>query len=50
MLVGIVLDLIITIPLFVIPSGGTYEFTFLNFAFVRGIIVVGIYDLVRKKN
>lgn len=52
-LVGIILDMIITVPLFIIPAGGNYlsYFTelYLIIGLIEGIIVVGIYDLVRKK-
>jgi len=50
---GIILDMIITVPLFIIPAGGGYLDYFSNFyliaGLIEGIIIVGIYDLLRKK-
>lgn len=52
-IVGIILDMIITIPLFVIPAGGNYLSYFselyLIAGLIEGIIIVGIYDLARKR-
>ena len=52
-LVGVVLDLAITVPFFVIPAGGNYVTYFsslyLWIGFLEGIVVIGIYDLMRKK-
>lgn len=50
---GVILDMIITVPLFIIPAGGDYLTYFseiyLIIGLVEGIVVVGIYDLIRKK-
>lgn len=52
-LVGIILDMIVTVPLFIIPAGGTYityfSELFLIAGLIESVVIVGIYDLVRKK-
>jgi hypothetical protein len=52
-LVGIVFDCIITVPLFIIPLGGSYLTYFFELylivGLVEGIVLFGIYDLIRKK-
>lgn len=52
-LFGIVFDCIILVPLFIIPMGGNYLTYFFEFyliaGLVEGIVLVGIYDLVKKK-
>ena len=51
--VGIVLDMIITVPLFIIPADGSYATYFsgiyLILGLIEGVLVVGAYDLARKK-
>ena len=53
LVVGAILDLIITVPFFIIPQGGSYATFFLSssmwISFVEVIAVVGIYDLLRRK-
>jgi hypothetical protein len=50
---GIVLDLMITVPLFIIPSGGTYisyfSEIFLIIGFIEAVIIIGIYDFFKKR-
>jgi len=50
---GIILDMIITVPLFIMPAGGNYLTYFSEFYLIAGLIegvfLVGIYDLARKK-
>ena len=52
-LVGIILDMIITAPLFIIPAGGSYVSYFselyLILGLIEGVVLVGIYDLARRK-
>lgn len=52
-IVGIILDCIITVPLFIIPQGGNYLLYFSEFyliaGLVEGILLVGIYDLAKRK-
>lgn len=52
-LVGIILDCIITVPLFIMPAGGNYAVYFSEFYLIAGLLegvfLVGIYDLIRKK-
>jgi len=47
--VGIILDLIITVPLFIIPAGGNYSTYFsgiyLIAGLIEGIVLVGIWDV-----
>jgi len=51
--VGIILDMIITVPLFIIPAGGSYVSYFSEFylilGLIEGVVLVGIYDLARRK-
>jgi hypothetical protein len=51
--VGIILDIIITVPFFIIPAGGNYATyfsqTFLLIGLLEGIVIVGLYDLIRKR-
>lgn len=53
LIVGIVLDMIVTVPLFIIPQGGGYGTYFSNIFMLSGflelIVLVGIYDLLRRK-
>lgn len=53
LIVGIVLDMIVTVPLFIIPQGGGYGTYFSNMFMLSGflelIVLVGIYDLLRRK-
>ena len=53
LIVGIILDLIITVPLFIITQGGSYtdylSNIYLLIGFVELIIITGIYSLLRKK-
>ncbi len=53
LIVGIVLDMIVTVPLFIIPQGGNYGTYFSNMFMLSGflelIVLVGIYDLLRRK-
>lgn len=50
---GIVLDLVITVPLFIIPQGGGFYDYFTSswttIGFVEMIVIVGLYDLFRRK-
>jgi hypothetical protein len=52
-LIGIILDCIITVPLFIMPAGGNYMTYFsqiyLIAGLIEGIILFGIYDLIREK-
>jgi hypothetical protein len=53
LIVGIILDMIVTVPLFIIPQGGGYGTYFSNMFMLSGflelIVLVGIYDLLRRK-
>jgi hypothetical protein len=53
LIIGIILDMIITMPLFIIPQGKTYIDFFLDWrmwiGYIELIVVVGIYDLIRRK-
>jgi len=53
LIVGIILDMIITMPLFIIPQGRSYADFFLDWkmwiGYIELIFIVGIYDLFRKK-
>jgi hypothetical protein len=52
-LIGVILDCLITVPLFVMPAGGNYMTYFsqlyLIIGLIEGIVLFGIYDLMRKK-
>lgn len=52
-IVGIILDMIITVPLFIIPQEGSYATYFSSLyliaGLIEGIIIIGIYDLARKR-
>ena len=52
LIVGIILDMTTTIPLFIIPQGGGYSTYFSNvymlIGFLELVLIVGIYDLVKK--
>ena len=51
-IIGIILDMIITVPLFIIPQGGSYAVYFSNFyliaGLIEGIIIIGIYKTLSK--
>src|SRR3989344_4200673 len=51
--VGIILDMIITVPLFIVPAGGSYASylsnTYLITGFIEGILVTGIYGLAKRR-
>jgi len=53
LIIGIILDAIITMPLFIIPQGRGYADFFLDFmmwiGYIELIIVVWLYDLGRRK-
>lgn len=53
LIVGIILDMIVTVPLFIIPQGGNYGTYFSNGFMLAGflelIILVELYDLMRRK-
>lgn len=54
LIVGIVLDMIVTVPLFIIPQGGNYMTYYSNIymliGFVETVVLAGVYDtLIRKK-
>lgn len=48
-LIGTVLDLLITVPMFVKDFGVYYSSLYLWIGFAETIIIVGLYDLFRKK-
>lgn len=52
LITGIVLDLIVTVPLFILPQGGGYSTYFSNYymlaGFVELILIAGIYGAMRK--
>ena len=52
LIVGIILDMITTVPLFIIPQGGNYGTYFSNMFMIAGfielVVIVGIYDLMRR--
>ncbi len=54
LLIGIILDFIITVPFFIIPQGGSYLSYFydpkLFVGFLVVLIISGVYDLFRKKD
>ena len=51
-LVGVVLDMIITIPLFIIPQGGSYGSYFSNYyllaGLLEGIVLIGLYKNFKR--
>ncbi len=51
--VGIILDLIVTVPLFIMLQGSSYATYFSNLymiaGFIESVVLVGIYDKMRKK-
>ena len=53
LIVGVILDLIITIPLFIIPQDGSYasfySSIYMWIGFVELILISGIYDRVKNK-
>ncbi|MEI6058669.1 MAG: DUF5367 family protein [archaeon] len=50
--VGIILDMIVTVPMFIIPQGGNYMTYFSNLymlaGFVESVILVSVYDVIRR--
>ncbi len=49
LIVGIVLDLSITIPFFVKDYAGYFSNIYMLMGFVELIVIAGIYDIARKK-
>jgi hypothetical protein len=51
--IGIILDLVITLPLFVIPQGGSYQAFLLDYYMLIGYLIViilsGIVGAVKRK-
>jgi hypothetical protein len=51
-IIGIILDIIITVPIFIMPQGGTYASYFsgiyLIVGFIETILIVGIYNAMRN--
>ncbi len=52
LVIGIILDMIITVPLFIMPQGGNYMSYFseiyLLAGFVESVALVAIYDVIRR--
>jgi hypothetical protein len=50
---GVILDMVTTVPLFIIPQGGTFMTyftdTYLLIGLAESFVIVGLYDLFRKK-
>lgn len=50
LIVGIILDLIITVPMFNnFDYAGYYSNLYMLVGFLESVVIVGIYDLARKK-
>lgn len=53
LIIGIILDIIITVPLFIMPQDGGYQDYFLNvyllIGFIELIVITSVYDLIRKR-
>lgn len=52
LIIGIILDMIITVPMFIMPQGGNYATYFTNIymivGFIELVVVVGLYGLLKK--
>lgn len=53
LVVGTILDAVITVPIFIIPQGGSYAAFFSDWTMLIGglelIVVTGLYDFLRGK-
>jgi hypothetical protein len=51
-IVGIILDMIITVPMFIIPQGGSYAAYFSNLyliaGLIEGVVLIGLYGMIKK--
>lgn len=52
LVIGIMLDILVTVPMFIIPQGGNYITYFSNLymlaGFVESVVLVTVYDIIRR--